>query len=209
MITASLSVRPRINANGAICIVPLSMYSFSFTAGSISSRASYRGCRYGSILSFMSPGRNPSFSPASTAGLDRISLRASLFFSAATARAIAMYVFPVPAGPRANVRSLSRNDAAMRAWLALRGAMGLPFWPNIITPADGCCLGSPPLTMSIIISGSSLLYFAAYASISFTLRSNSAVSPSSPITLITLPRAAMRSFGNRLRMSETLALLTP
>ena len=48
------------------------MYSFNLAAGIMSCRASYNGCRYGSILSFISPGRKPSFSPASTAGRLRI-----------------------------------------------------------------------------------------------------------------------------------------
>src|SRR5437588_534762 len=47
----------------------------------------------------MSPGRNPRRSPASTAGRVRITLPTPPSESAATASAIARYVFPVPAGP--------------------------------------------------------------------------------------------------------------
>ena len=90
MTTASFSVRPRIKANGAIWIMFNSMYSFNLAAGIISCRASYKGCRYGSILSFMSPGRKPSFSPASTAGRLRMIFFISLFFSARTASAMAV-----------------------------------------------------------------------------------------------------------------------
>ena len=46
---------------------------------------------------------SPSFSPASTAGRVRMIRSASLFFRAMTESAIARYVFPVPAGPIANV----------------------------------------------------------------------------------------------------------
>ena len=54
--------------------------------------------RYGSTFSFMSPGKNPNLSPASTAGLDKI-IR-SIFFSNSivSATATAKKVFPVPAG---------------------------------------------------------------------------------------------------------------
>ena len=50
-------------------------------------------------MSARSPGRNPSFSPASTAG--RASTMRRIFFSlsAAAAMATARKVLPVPAGP--------------------------------------------------------------------------------------------------------------
>ena len=106
--TQALSrVRPLIYAKGAIWIVPSSINSCSLFAGIISPSASYRGCRYGSSLSLRSPGRNPSLSPASTAGLVSMILLISLFFNALTARAMAIYVFPVPAGPIAYIRSFS------------------------------------------------------------------------------------------------------
>ena len=55
----------------------------------------------------MSPGKNPSFSPASTAGLERITL--SIFFSInkVTATETAKKLFPVPAGPKDNIISFS------------------------------------------------------------------------------------------------------
>ena len=40
IMTASFRVRPRMKASGAICMVPLSMYSFSLRAGIMSSKAS-------------------------------------------------------------------------------------------------------------------------------------------------------------------------
>ena len=108
-ITHALSrVRPLMYARGAIWIVPSSMNPWSFLAGIMSSRASYSGWRYGSSLSLRSPGRNPSLSPASTAGLVRMILFTSLFLRARTARAIATYVLPVPAGPVAKTRSFSK-----------------------------------------------------------------------------------------------------
>ena len=47
----------------------------------------------------MSPGKKPSFSPASTAGLDKIILSIFLSKSIVRATATAKNVFPVPAGP--------------------------------------------------------------------------------------------------------------
>ena len=61
--------------------------------------ASYRGRRYGSILSVSDPGRKPSDSPASTAGRVRMIFETRRLLRASTALAIARYVFPVPAGP--------------------------------------------------------------------------------------------------------------
>ena len=55
----------------------------------------------------MSPGKKPSFSPASTAGLDKITL--SIFFSInkVIATETAKKLFPVPAGPIENTISFS------------------------------------------------------------------------------------------------------
>ena len=74
----------------------------------MSCSASYSGRRYGFTFSARSPGRKPSFSPASTAG--RVStMRAKLFFmSSATAIAMARYVLPVPAGPMPKTMSKLR-----------------------------------------------------------------------------------------------------
>ena len=57
----------------------------------------------------MSPGKNPNFSPASTAGLDKITL--SIFFSISkvTATDTAKKLLPVPAGPSDNTMSFSFN----------------------------------------------------------------------------------------------------
>jgi len=59
---------------------------YIFSVGIISPRASYRGRRYGSTLSFISPGKKPRLSPASTAGLHSIIFLTSLFFKAFTAK---------------------------------------------------------------------------------------------------------------------------
>jgi len=64
----SSSVRPRMNASGATSITPRWISAMARGAGSMSCIASYSGRRYGSIFSVRSPGKNPSFSPASTAG---------------------------------------------------------------------------------------------------------------------------------------------
>ena len=55
----------------------------------------------------MSPGKKPNFSPASTAGLDKITL--SIFFSISrvTATETAKKLFPVPAGPNDIIISFS------------------------------------------------------------------------------------------------------
>ena len=72
-------VLPLINANGAISISPDSIFLSIFSAPKSSYSASYKGLRYGSTFSLMSPGKKPNLSPASTAGLDKI-IR-SIFFS--------------------------------------------------------------------------------------------------------------------------------
>ena len=68
---------------------------------------------YGSNLSFMSPGKNPRLSPASTAGLVKIIFLTILSFKAFTATAIPVYVFPVPAGPIAKTISLFSNASTI------------------------------------------------------------------------------------------------
>ncbi|MNW64241.1 hypothetical protein D3C74_425080 [compost metagenome] len=70
-------------------MVPASM-SLGIDSGSIMScSASYRGRRYGSIFSESEPGRNPSRSPASTAGRVSTIRLTCLAWSAWTALAIA------------------------------------------------------------------------------------------------------------------------
>ena len=207
--TASFSVRPRIKANGAIWIMFNSMYSFNLAAGIISCRASYKGCRYGSILSFMSPGRKPSFSPASTAGRLRMIFLISLFFNARTARAIAVYVFPEPAGPMANTISFLANPSTSFNWFSLRGMIGFPVTLNTITfPVCSAC-GAFPFIMSMITSSFSELYSAQYFSSLVIFSSKAHISSSSPSTLMTLPRATMRSFGYKALINCMLALFTP
>ncbi len=105
----SLSVRPRMKASGATSIVPRSMNAFSRSASIVSYSASNSGRMYGSTLASTSPGRNPSRSPASTAGRVRMMRPTSLSESAFTASAIARYVLPVPAGPIPNV-TVERAD---------------------------------------------------------------------------------------------------
>ena len=56
-----------------------------FSLGNISRKASYKGCMYGSNFSFISPGKKPKFSPASTAGRVRIIRFTSFSFNALTA----------------------------------------------------------------------------------------------------------------------------
>ncbi|MNC90048.1 hypothetical protein D3C83_60920 [compost metagenome] len=83
----------------------------------MSCSASYNGRRYGLTFSIRSPGRKPSFSPASTAGRVRIMRETLFFISSATAMAIARYVLPVPAGPMPKTMSKERM-ASMYAFCA-------------------------------------------------------------------------------------------
>jgi hypothetical protein len=72
----------------------------------MSSRASNKGFKYGSIFSDKSPGKKPRLSPASTAGRASTTFVTCLLFNAEIANATARYVFPVPAGPIAKTISL-------------------------------------------------------------------------------------------------------
>src|SRR5215210_476466 len=76
----------------------------------------------------MSPGRNPSRSPASTAGRVRMILPTWRSARAATASAIARYVFPVPAGPIAKVTVWSRIASTYCFCMTVFGAIFLPRW---------------------------------------------------------------------------------
>ena len=58
----------------------------------------------------MSPGRKPSFSPASTAGLESITRSTFFSISNVIATETARKLLPVPAGPRAITISFSLND---------------------------------------------------------------------------------------------------
>ncbi len=102
----------------------------------MSSNASYSGRRYGSIFSFKSPGKKPRFSPASTAGRVNMIRFISLFLSARTANATAVYVLPVPAGPMANRISLLFIQSTIRRWLAVRAFTITPLGPKTITSPE-------------------------------------------------------------------------
>ena len=97
--TDSLSVLPRMNASGMTSIRSLVMKRRICSYSIMSCRASNSGRRYGLTFACMSPGRNPSFSPASTAGRTSTRRLACLCLSMWTANATARYVLPVPAGP--------------------------------------------------------------------------------------------------------------
>src|SRR5699024_2299130 len=85
MMNASLRVRPRMYASGAISIVPDSNNVGIESGSTMSCNASYSGRRYGSIFSYSPPGRYPSRSPASTAGRARMMRLICLSCSAWTA----------------------------------------------------------------------------------------------------------------------------
>src|SRR3954449_13354857 len=81
---------------------------------------------YGSTFAARSPGRNPSRSPASTAGRVRMMRPTCLSLRAATASAIARYVFPVPAGPIPNV-TVERRIASTNCFcVTVFGAIFFP-----------------------------------------------------------------------------------
>ncbi len=90
MITLSLSVRPRMNASGITSITSLTMNRFTCSKSIMSCSASNSGRKYGFTFACKSPGKNPSRSPASTAGrasTNRLaSPRLSMLAAAATAR---------------------------------------------------------------------------------------------------------------------------
>ena len=54
------------------------IFLVAISVGIKSYNESYNGLKYGSTFSFKSPGRKPNFSPASTAGRDKI-IRSNLF----------------------------------------------------------------------------------------------------------------------------------
>ena len=110
MMKLLFSVRPRMNASGATSTACRSS-SFCAPSGStMSYRASYSGRRYGSILAIRSPGRNPSRSPASTAGRVRMMRCTCLVCSACTAIATASQLLP-GAG-----RAEAEGDHVARGW---------------------------------------------------------------------------------------------
>src|SRR4249919_1876916 len=120
MMNALFSVLPRMNASGAISITWRSISFATFSTPSISNSASYSGRRYGSIFCDRSPGRKPSFSPASTAGRTSNSRCTRDSFSASTALATARKVLPVPAGPTPKLMSWVEIACRYLAWLAPR-----------------------------------------------------------------------------------------
>src|SRR5207342_2753472 len=108
------------NASGATSITLRSMYLCTRSTPIISYNASYSGRRYGSIFCARSPGRKPSFSPASTAGRTSSRRCTRDSFSASTALATARKVLPVPAGPTPKLMSWVEIACRYLAWLAPR-----------------------------------------------------------------------------------------
>src|SRR6266852_6401842 len=78
--------------------------------------------------SFSVPGKKPRRSPASTAGRARMMRFTCLVSSALNAIATAIYVFPVPPGPTANIMSCFSISSMYRFWLAFFGVT--TFLPN-------------------------------------------------------------------------------
>ncbi len=152
IIKLSSRVRPRMYARGATSIFPRSRYFWYVSAPSMSKRASYRGRRYGSTLLCKSPGRNPSRSPASTAGRVRIMRLTCLSRNAATAAATARYVLPVPAGPTPMVTVFLVTELTYRRWPMVLAFTGRPLAVMQMTSAvssltlSSCPLRARPMT---------------------------------------------------------------
>ena len=113
------------------------------------------------------------------------------------------------AGTMANTISFLANPSTSFSWFSLRGMMGFPVTLNTITfPVCSAC-GAFPFIMSMITSSFRELYSAQYFSSLVIFSSKAHISSSSPSTLMTLPRATMRSFGYKALINCMLALFTP
>ncbi len=183
MMKAFERVLPLMYASGAISMAPLSTYFAYESTPSISYRASYRGRRYGSTFSCRSPGRKPSFSPASTAGLVRIIFSTLCCFSSCTARHTARYVLPVPAGPMPKVTSLFLMQSTYRFWPIVLHLMGLPLAVTAMVPEESLSM-SPALPSRASSNRYSTLPLSGFSPVSASLRRFSstvaaAVTPSS------------------------------
>ena len=95
------------------------------------------------------------------------------------------------------------------SWFSLRGMIGLPVTLKTITfPVCSAC-GAFPFIISMMTSSFSELYSAQYFSSLVIFSSKAHISSSSPSTLMTLPRATIRSFGYKALINCMLALFTP
>ena len=94
-----------MKARGTISIIPLSIRELVFSGPKILLSESKRGLKYGSTFCCKSPGKNPKFSPASTAGLVKIIFSITFSDNNLAAKTVAKKVLPVPAGPIAKVKS--------------------------------------------------------------------------------------------------------
>src|SRR5436190_5607303 len=152
--------------------------------------ASKSGRRYGSTFASMSPGRNPSRSPASTAGRVRMIRPTCRSASAATASAIARYVLPVPAGPIANVTVWPRIASTYCFCITVFGEIFLPRWRQITsskTSRISSAWSSARTTAPTVSGPISWPPWTSSTSSSTTARASDTRS-SSPSIVSTLPR---------------------
>ena len=91
--------------------MPLSINEFVLSYPKILCRESNKGRKYGSTFCCKSPGKNPKFSPASTAGLVKTIFSIFFSFNNLAAQTVAKNVLPVPAGPIAKVKSKFSIDS--------------------------------------------------------------------------------------------------
>ncbi len=184
--------------------------SFGIDSGSIMScSASYSGRRYGSIFSLSVPGRNPSRSPASTAGRVRMIRLTFLAWSACTALAIARYVLPVPAGPMPKVIVCLSIESTYRFWFSVFGRIERPRLLRMfrLSTSAGRSVVSARSMWSTRSTVSTVTPWPVRMIVTSSSRSRSAraISPGSPVSVTWLPRtctSALNAFSRRARCSS-------
>src|SRR4051812_24100820 len=142
-------------ASGTISMTSFSMYFFTCSYSIRSLSESSRGRRYGLILATRSPGRNPSRSPASTAGRTSTIFLTAPCRNSGTAIPTARNVLPLPARPPQMVTSFSRRATTYRPCPSVRGRRYLP--PSITVRFCGLFRSDPARTTSRIVLTSSLV----------------------------------------------------
>src|SRR6476646_6167505 len=176
----------------------------------MSKRASKSGRRYGSTFAWMSPGRKPSRSPASTAGRVRMIRCTSFSASAAAAIATARKVLPVPAGPMPKVIVCRRIESTYRFWLSVFGAtlvLRCRQTTSSRISAGLSCASRAPVTASIVPGATSCPCSIRSTSSSTTVAAV-CTSPASPSRVRTLPRR-WKSHSSRPRSARRTASSEP
>src|SRR6266702_3999944 len=179
------------------------------SGSSMSCSASYNGRRYASIFSYRVPGRNPSRSPASTAGRVRMIRLTCLACKACTALAIARYVLPVPAGPMPNTIVFESIASTYRFWFSVLGRMVRPRRDTMsrlrTSAGDSAAPADSIATVRRTASGPMCWPRSARMTSSENTRSANATSAGGPDSVTSLPRtwtSAASSSSATLRFSS-------